>query len=378
MNFRCPVCRVPLKHVRTAKASQWTCGTCLGRAVAMGVLRRVTNRRVVTGFWNAARSAEVTTQRPCPCCEKPMACVSRSLPDGDAGPAALELDACTRCQMFWFDPGEFEGMPTSIPEQVESPGESTKDLPAEARIALMHARLKTIQERADAEAPVPDGLVDLMAGILLLPVELDDDAPARLNVPWVTAMLVLAVITCTASLGFVTEEQSAANQLVFISSDPWRFGGLTLLSSFFVHAGWLHLLGNLYFLWSFGDNVEDVLGPLRFALLWFVATVLSVGAYGVVASSDHTWLAGASGGVSALVVAYALFYPRAKLGILFFLRWMVRFPAWMLAVGWFALQILGFSGELFGAGGGGIAYMAHLVGAAVGGAGWLLWKDRMR
>lgn len=307
-----------------------------------------------------------------------MACVSRALPDSTGEAAALELDACTRCQMFWFDPGEFEGMPASIPDQVDDSEGSTKELPAEARMALMHARLESIKAKADSESGAPDGFIDLMAGMLMLPVEMDSDAPGRLNLPWVTALLMLGVVVCTAALGFLTSPEGAAAELAFIPSDPWRLGGATLVTSFFIHAGWVHLFGNLYFLGSFGDNVEDVLGPLRFAILWLVATVLSACGYALGGSPEATMVAGASGGVSALVVAYALFFPRAKLGILFFLKWMVRFPAWLLALGWIVLQVLGFSGELFGADGGGIAYMGHLIGAAVGWAGWLLWKDRMR
>jgi membrane associated rhomboid family serine protease len=307
-----------------------------------------------------------------------MSCVSRVLPEGGDGSASLELDACTRCQMFWFDPGEFEGMPTSIPEQVNNPGGATTDLPAEARMALMHARMESIKSQADMGEALPDGLIDLMAGILLLPVELKDDAPGRLNIPWVTAMLLLGVALFGWGMGFLSAPGQAVAEFAFAPADPWRMGGATLLTAFFVHGGWFHLFSNLYFLGSFGDNVEDVLGMGRFLLLWLVATVVSTGVYALAGPGEATLVAGASGSVSALVVAYALFFPRAKLGILFFLKWMVRFPAWLLALVWFVVQAVGFGGEVVGGEDGGVAYMGHLAGAAVGGLAWLIWKDRMR
>jgi membrane associated rhomboid family serine protease len=285
--------------------------------------------------------------------------------------------------MFWFDPGEFEGMPTSIPEQVDNPGGSTKELPAEARMALMHARMESIKSQADRGEALalhgePDGIFDLVASILMLPVELKEDAPGRLNIPWVTALLLLGVTSFCWNQGFLNAPGEAVASFAFAPADPWRFGGTTLLTAFFVHGGLLHLVSNLYFLGSFGDNVEDVLGMGRFLLLWLVATVASMGVYVLAGPDEVTLVAGASGSVSAFVVAYALFFPRAKLGILFFLNWLIRFPAWLLALVWFVLQAIGFSGEMMGPESGGIAYMGHLTGAAVGALAWLIWKDRMR
>jgi membrane associated rhomboid family serine protease len=306
-----------------------------------------------------------------------MSCVSRALPEGGEGPASLELDACTRCQMFWFDPGEFEGMPTSIPEQVDNPGVATRDLPPAARMALMHARIKSIEERADMGPPLPDGLFDLMAGILLLPVELDDETPGRLQIPWFTALLVAGIVLCGLFLGFLRSPELPVAELAFAPNAALQMGGATLLTAFFVHVGWLHIFTNLYFLWSFGDNVEDVLGSFRFVLLWGVATAASFGVYSLVGAPSGSLVAGASGGISAFVVSYALFFPRAKLGILFFLKWMIRFPAWLLALVWFGLQLVGFGGELMGDGER-IAYLGHLTGGVVGFVAWVVWKDRMR
>ncbi|MEE2828408.1 MAG: zf-TFIIB domain-containing protein, partial [Myxococcota bacterium] len=109
MNFKCPVCSVALQRSRSEGVSQWLCPQCMGRAVAVGVLRRLTNRRVVTAFWGLARDGGQPTDRPCACCDHPMRRVTKVLPPGEgvASEASLELDACLRCQFIWFDPGEF-------------------------------------------------------------------------------------------------------------------------------------------------------------------------------------------------------------------------------------------------------------------------------
>jgi membrane associated rhomboid family serine protease len=108
-----------------------------------------------------------------------------------------------------------------------------------------------------------------------------------------------------------------------------------------------------------------------------VATAASFGVYALSSVSEGALIAGASGGISAFVVAYALLFPRAKLGILFFFRWLIRFPAWFLGLLWFGLQLLGVGGDLVGSGEG-IAYLGHLTGGVVGFVAWLVWKDRMR
>lgn len=304
--------------------------------------------------------------------------VSKVLPDGSVQESeALELDACLRCQFFWFDPGEFEEMPQAIPEQSLSPTLTTSELPAAARLALVKARMESIEKNTNMGPNVPDGLLDLLAGVLLLPVETEDEDPGLAKIPVVTALLSLGIVVVAALMGFASTAASLAMDWGFTPADPWRLGGATALTAFFLHVGWFHLFGNLYFLISFGDNVEDILGPVRFLALWFVATFLSSMVYILVDLPSGAVVLGASGGVSAVLVTYILFFPRAKLGVLFFLQWLIRFPSWTFLGLWVVLQFIGAYYELFGEGSN-IAYVAHLSGVAVGVGAWLLWKDRVR
>src|SRR5262249_10192820 len=135
----------------------------------------------------------------------------------------------------------------------------------------------------------------------------------------------------------------------------------------FLHAGWLHLLGNMLFLWVFGNNIEDRFGRLRYLLLYVIAGY--VAAYGYAMANPHTTqpLVGASGAISGILGAYLILFPFARVWslvpVLFFIP--LRLPAWLVLGMWFVLQGL-YSAGLGIADGGGVAYLAHVLGFVVG------------
>jgi membrane associated rhomboid family serine protease len=138
---------------------------------------------------------------------------------------------------------------------------------------------------------------------------------------------------------------------------------LTLFTAMFVHGGFLHLGGNMLYLWIFGDNIEDRIGHMRF-LLFYLATGVVASLFHVVIHSNSTVpMIGASGAVAGVLGAYFLLFPRAHvltLIIFFFFVHMVRIPAMVFLGLWFAFQILST------AGGGGIAWYAHIGGFLAG------------
>ena len=143
---------------------------------------------------------------------------------------------------------------------------------------------------------------------------------------------------------------------------------LTLFSAMFIHGGWLHLLGNMLYLWVFGDNVEDRLGHGRYLVFY--------GATGLAASVVHAFIfpessvpcVGASGAISGVLAAYLIFYPKAKVSTLFvifiFIR-IVRLPAVVLLGLWIALQVASGITELSEEAGG-VAWFAHIGGFTAG------------
>ena len=142
----------------------------------------------------------------------------------------------------------------------------------------------------------------------------------------------------------------------------------TLLSSMFLHGGWAHLLGNMWFLWIFGDNVEDSMGHGRF-LVFYLACGLAAAALQVfVEPSSRLPMVGASGAIGGVMGAYVLLYPRVRVQLLLILGFYVttvHVPAFFMLGYWFLLQLLGGAVSI-GASGGGVAFWAHVGGFATG------------
>jgi membrane associated rhomboid family serine protease len=146
---------------------------------------------------------------------------------------------------------------------------------------------------------------------------------------------------------------------------------LTIFTSMFMHGGWLHIIFNMLFLWIFGNNIEDSMGRVRF-ILFYLLGGLAAGVTQIAVSPDSTTpLVGASGAIAAVLGAYALLYPRARvLTLLFvFFIFVVEIPALVLLGIWIFLQFLPAVGQLASpdvGSQGGVAYFAHLGGFAFG------------
>jgi membrane associated rhomboid family serine protease len=147
---------------------------------------------------------------------------------------------------------------------------------------------------------------------------------------------------------------------------------LTLFTAMFVHGSVLHLGSNMLYLWIFGNNVEDALGHLRFAVFYLVCGLLAAGAQIAVSLHSAVPMIGASGAIAGVLGAYYVKFPRARVYCLVFLLFfitVVALPASLVLLFWFLLQI--FQSLQAGAGGasGGVAVFAHIGGFV---AGWLL------
>ncbi|MBT2525731.1 rhomboid family intramembrane serine protease [Streptomyces sp. ISL-99] len=142
-------------------------------------------------------------------------------------------------------------------------------------------------------------------------------------------------------------------------------GLVTPFTALFVHGSWLHLLGNMLFLFVFGAMAEERMGRIQFALFYLGCGYLALVTYAVVhADSDQT-LVGASGAISAVLGAFLYLFPRARVTSLFpFLFFLpLRFPAWIVLIFWFALQWV--AAQRAGSGPG-VAYLAHVAGFCAG------------
>jgi membrane associated rhomboid family serine protease len=140
---------------------------------------------------------------------------------------------------------------------------------------------------------------------------------------------------------------------------------VTLLSHMFMHGGWFHLIGNMWFLFVFGDNVEDSMGRFRFIVFYLLCGLAAAGAQILSDPSSTVPMVGASGAVSGVMGAYAVLYPRAGVHVLVLLGFFpLRFvvPAILMLLYWFLLQVLSTSFDQ----GGGVAFWAHIGGFVAG------------
>jgi rhomboid family protein len=144
---------------------------------------------------------------------------------------------------------------------------------------------------------------------------------------------------------------------------------LTLLTSMFMHGGWMHIIGNMWFLWIFGDNVEDYLGSAKylfFYLLCGVLASLSHVAFTYVTGADpRIPCLGASGAISGVLGAYLILFPQNRVMVILF-RFLTWVPAYVAIGMWFLLQLIQSFGAIESDRGGGVAYGAHIGGFVAG------------
>ncbi len=134
----------------------------------------------------------------------------------------------------------------------------------------------------------------------------------------------------------------------------------TLLTAVFVHGSLMHLLGNMLYLWIFGDQLEDWLGSIRFLGFYLLVGVVANLGFSIFHGTYLGYLLGASGAISGVLGGYLLLYPKNTVSLIFFYR-AYQWPASVVLAIWFALQIVG---QIFSAGH--VAYLAHIGGFAVG------------
>lgn len=346
----CPVCQGRLHTVRHRGGVYYACDQCGGRAVTIPQIRRMAGDRFAVQLLREMRMQATGVGVTCPFCARPMRRFLLSNPP-------LELDVCRPCLTVWFDVGELAAMPEAPPEHPEMARER-----ARTREAL--ERLRREQENLTE--------VDLHSGHYLvmlfgMPVELNAPSPARQ--PWATLITAVLMVAATAATWLVSADLLTTWGL--IPRSWWRWGGLTFLTSFFLHGSLFHLGANLYFLLVFSDNVEDFLGWKRWLVLVAGATVAGDVLHILIEPRSDLPCIGASGGISGLITFYALQFPRVRLGLLIYWR-LVRIPAWGALVLWALMQGVLLILQLHGLGG--VSAAAHVGGAAVGVAAWFLWK----
>lgn len=168
----------------------------------------------------------------------------------------------------------------------------------------------------------------------------------------------------TFQYGYIPYELVTSVELTpEIPASAW----LTPFSSMFMHGGWMHLIGNMLFLWIYGNNIEDYFGPVKFLFFYVIAGLAAITLYTLFDSYSQIPLVGASGAIAGVMGAYMVLHPNARITalVVFFFIQFVTVPAKVVLGIWIAYQLL-MSFTSLGAGGGGVAWMAHVGGFVFG------------
>ncbi len=155
---------------------------------------------------------------------------------------------------------------------------------------------------------------------------------------------------------------------------------ITLLTSMFIHGSWLHIIGNMVFLWAFGPEIEDAMNPLRYLIFYLVGGLVAMLAQIAASPSSTVPTLGASGAIAAVMGAFLVTYPRDEIRVLLIIFVFVRFtmlPAALIIGVWFVMQLFS-AGSVATVQSGGVAYLAHVGGAIFGAVTARLFEDRRR
>jgi membrane associated rhomboid family serine protease/Zn-finger nucleic acid-binding protein len=351
----CPKCGISLQTVRQREGIYYSCNQCQGRAMTLPQIHRMSGDRFASGLVRKMNTATQESLRPCPFCFTRMKLFEISDPP-------ITLESCRPCTAIWFDAGKFEILPDGVVESPDSLLLTAAELEAKRRMQQSNSLGE------DVLSDPPDEDWKWIPAFLGFPVKFHNAETS--DWPWITWSLsaLIALISICAFFNL----DAAVQNFGMIPAEAWRYGGATLITSFFLHAGILHLVGNLYFFLLFGGEVEDYLGRWRFLALIFLSTL--IGHFVHILGNPHSLVPciGASGGISGVLVFYALQFPHARLGFFWWRFGWVRLPAWSAFILWFLLQIVGAFEQI--AGFSNVSSLAHLGGVTTGFVLWLWWR----
>ncbi|TKS63241.1 MAG: rhomboid family intramembrane serine protease [Nitrospira sp.] len=208
-------------------------------------------------------------------------------------------------------------------------------------------------------------------------IPLHDDNPTKLT-PVVTIALIAACVLVffyQASLpagpgNTFVFQYGAIPALVFGQTDLLETvmpipAYATLITSIFLHGGWMHLIGNMLYLWVFGNNIEDVMGHAKYVVFYLACGILAALSHALTNPSSTIPMVGASGAISGVLGAYLLLFPRARVLVIMPGLGTTRVAAGFVLGMWFVTQLLS-GGMSIGSEGGGVAFFAHIGGFVAG------------
>lgn len=357
--MKCPSCSHKLRRVRAKSQVLDICPHCQGiwfdadelfdfaRELAESdTVRPETPRLFQPRDVHAPDTAEEA--RLCPHCNRVMQRYNYCCDSN------VFLDRCTQCHGIWTDKGELLRIARYLKQDAAT-------IAVGRDLARQTEKLEHINELGELGRDLTSraAIGMLFMPRLILPLS-DDEERERFPVITV-AIIALCVLAFWGQVSRVTDAEGFLRHYGFTAG---RFFSIGLVTSMFLDAGLLHLISNMYFLWLFGDNVEDKLGRMWFPVFYLFCGIAASALHSAFNWGSLTPAIGASGAISGVMGAYMIFFPFASVRVLFILR-VVNVPAWLFLGAWFALQLS--FGLMHGTQGiSHIAWFAHVGGFVFG------------
>jgi membrane associated rhomboid family serine protease/Zn-finger nucleic acid-binding protein len=345
--MQCPVCKVTLTEREVAGAALQFCSNCGGL-----LCPRDTFRQYLAALQQSPLDELTTSEllgrkavppfllppeaKSCPGCGEAMASFNYAYDSN------IILDRCSNCNLIWADRDEI----IKVAQYVKS----------NPTVEKLGKALAGLEEESATFREMAEELPDMMASALrfgLLPIS-DEAKTSRF--PLMTVLLILSNLV----IFFLSQSAEALEQFAFIPTLFFRGRDLhRLVTSQFLHAGFLHLAGNMLFLWIFGDNVEDRFGRVPFLVAYMFFGAAADIAHAVTTAHPDVPCVGASGAISGVMGCYFILFPQARIRTAIG-RWVVPVHACFYLAWWFLMQLL------FSAFDSTVAYFAHIGGFLVG------------
>lgn len=358
--YVCSECSLKLRPTEREGRRFYVCPNCLGRLIGFGQVRYFIGERGAGELWRASEHIEATG-RPCPSCSRPLRPIL-----SHHKKLNFEVDVCRICHILWLDQGEDAHLYSSaeIRKKVHMEPHELQEY-AQAVAGLASERYKEPDSLISTSGP--NEIWKWIPGLLGLPIEIDE---RRLRIQPVTLWLVLIFILAVfvRSLGPGSLERLISSY-AFIPDEAYRHFGFTWISSFFLHGGFLHMLGNFYYLLIFSDDVEDDLqSSMKFLGLLFGAHWAGLLLHMVATGNGKIPLLGASAGVFGVLAYYVMRFPQTRIGLFYiflFKAYWLRFSAKWLVL-FKVLMEVALTSVMWKKTGGGVAHAAHVGGALFG------------
>ncbi len=344
---RCPACGHTLESGVHKGVPFLGCRRCRGAWFEAGVLARATETDV--DLPPLPGTVRVKGSRlACPRCRLQLDMRPYSLESG------VTVDVCPGCGGVWLDHGEYGAIKaaTARGTRLKAPAKLAPDgrpVDEDTRAVLAH-----YDQAGDGDVTGDDYLLMLFLGI---PKELNVEPRRPPVVNW-TLLLANVVVFAWEWQAVLHGREATVRAWAFDPANPTL---LTALTAAFMHAGPIHLVGNLFMLWMMGDNVEDHLGPVGYLGFYLAGALASTYAFYVANAGSSAAMMGASGAIAAVMAAYFIACPRARIA------WVVLFmpftiPFTLFAIAWIGLQLALMSAISDSH----VAYSAHVGGFAFG------------